>query len=139
MQALRIEFDLWSGKRSGDINPHDRGLPCYGWQDLESVPAWEIRLIDDDRDVSQYEGIKGITILHNEAEIQAEIDKLPVQYSVNEPNLFQAHINQKGKSALNLDTLPGTTIQKQLAYLYEQGIKGILRRQRDPITKYRKV
>ena len=66
-RALLIEFDLTTGKRAGDINPRDSKLQCYGWQNLDSSPAKEIRLIEDDRDISQYEGVKGVTVLTDEA------------------------------------------------------------------------
>ena len=76
MKALLIEFDLKSGKRAGNIQPkEDKNLLCYGWQNLDVNPALEIRIINDNRDLSQYENIKGITILHNNDEINNAIKK----------------------------------------------------------------
>ena len=67
--ALLIEFDLSTGRRPGGIDPRDPGLRCYGWQNLDTIPAKEIRLIVDGRDPKQYEGIEGIKILWGRDEI----------------------------------------------------------------------
>lgn len=122
-KALLIEFDLRTGKRAGNINPKDPVFPCHGWQDLESEPAREIRLIEDDRDISQYEEIPGVTILSGESEInQAITNVVPERYYVQNENLFLEHLKQRN---INLDSYTGQTQQAILQSLSEMGIIGI--------------
>ena len=76
MKGLLIEFNVTSGVRPGGIEVRtDRGLVCHGWQNLATTPAIEIRVIVDNRDISQYEGIAGIIILGTDDEIQQAIDQ----------------------------------------------------------------
>lgn len=97
MDALLIEFDVSTGKRAGNINPNDPKLQCYGWQDLESIPAREVRVIEDDRKLEQFEGIPGVTVLKGKAEIKVAIASIckPRYKIVSEP-LFSEHVKQKG-------------------------------------------
>ncbi|GAH44035.1 unnamed protein product [marine sediment metagenome] len=74
--ALLIEFDVSTGKRPANIKSNDPGLWCYGWQKLDVEPALEIRLIRDDRDISTYEGVQGVTVLRGDAAINSAIDAL---------------------------------------------------------------
>ncbi|MCK5432340.1 MAG: hypothetical protein KAJ03_06320 [Gammaproteobacteria bacterium] len=79
--ALLIEFNMRTSKRAGGINPRDPTLQCYGWQNLESTPQIEIRVIEDDRDISEFEGITGVTILSTAQEANAAIAKhMPPQF-----------------------------------------------------------
>ena len=79
--ALLIEFDMRTGKRAGNINPRDTALQCYGWQNLEANPPIEIRIIEDDRDTAQFEGIAGVTVLSTAEEANAAIAKhMPPQF-----------------------------------------------------------
>lgn len=122
-KALLIEFDLNSGKRAGDINPNDPKLQCYGWQDLESVPAKEIRLVEDDRDLSQYEGVPGVAILHGEEEINQVISAMvPERFFVQDEKLFLEHLRQK---SIALDDYRGQNQQAILRDLHGKGIVGI--------------
>lgn len=90
MKALLIEFNLITGKRPGSMDPNDSALQCYGWQDITRRPALEIRLIEDDRDIKQYEGIKGLTILKTDKEINTEIDNLlGDKYIVKNREIFE--------------------------------------------------
>ena len=75
MKALLIEWDGATGRRAGNIDMSDPKLQCYGWQNLVARPCLELRVIEDDRDVSQYEGIEGVTILDGDKAIDAAIDK----------------------------------------------------------------
>lgn len=127
MQALLIEFNVSTGKRPGGISPKDPHLRCFGWQNLNVIPCVEIRLIEDDRDVGQYEGVEGIIILHTNEEIQAAIDALPVRCSIEDETLFKISIEQRG---IQLDDVPGANSREQLAHLRNQGVKGIVRRER---------
>jgi len=117
--ALLIEWDSATGKRAGGINPRDANLRCHGWQDLDSVPPKEIRLITDDRDVKQYEGIVGVTILLGTEAINKAIDEnIPNQYryGVEDETIFKEHLRQKG---ISLDQYEGQDIQKVLWDLKE--------------------
>lgn len=127
MKALLIEFNINTGERPGGISPKDKNTRCFGWQNLDVTPALEIRLIEDDRDVGQYEGVEGIIILHNNGEIQAAIDALPTAHSIDNSDLFKISVEQKG---INLDTVPGANSKEQLANLHTQGVKGIARKDR---------
>jgi len=127
MKALLIEFDLSTGKRAGNINPKDPALPCYGWQNLERVPAIEIRLVEDDRDLSSLAGVAGVTILEGRDSInQAITANIPPRYAVKVRELCLAHMREKG---ISLDTLAGKTLQEAAKELYEKGIAGIVKRE----------
>jgi len=139
MRGLLIEFDGTTGRRPRGISPKDPGLKCWGWQQLDpekvrelgyvprAIPncCLEIRVIEDDRDTSQYEGreSEGITLLRDDREIQEAIDKYVIPlYAVQNEVLFRAHLEQRG---VRLDDVPGRNTQEQLKHLYSMGIKGI--------------
>jgi len=126
MKALLIEFDLSTGKRAGNINPKDPALPCYGWQNLERVPAIEIRLVEDDRDLSSLAGVAGVTILEGRDAInQAITANIPPRYAVKDRELCLAHMREKG---ISLDTLAGKTLDEAAKDLFAQGIAVIVER-----------
>ena len=123
MKALLVEFNGKTGKRAGNINPNDPKLQCYGWQDLEVHPPIEIRIIEDNRNVSQYEGIEGVTVLSNKTEINKAIDDyIPIRYGIENEVLFQEHLREK---KVKLDKIEGNT-KDILRELFKQGIKGML-------------
>ena len=63
MKALLIEVDFTTGVRAGGIQiKGNHNLMCHGWQNLDSKPGKEIRLVMDG-DTKPYEGMKGVTIL----------------------------------------------------------------------------
>lgn len=125
MKALLIEFDVNTGIRAGNIDPNDPKLQCYGWQNLEVSPQIEIRVIEDDRDVSQYEGIKGVSILKDKTQINKAIDEhIPVRYGIADEVLFIEHLRQR---KINLDDIPKKR-QEVLKELLNKGIKGIAER-----------
>lgn len=138
MRALLIEFDGATGRRPAGIEANDPKLQCYGWQQLDSAKlqelgytpkafgntCLEIRVIEDDRDISQYEGreAEGLKVLYNDTEIQAAIDQyMTPAYRIIDEALFKAHLEQKN---IKLDNIPGTA-QEVLKNLHGQGIKGI--------------
>ena len=94
MKALLINFNLTTGVRPGGVKPNNPNLWCSGWQDLESVPAKEIRVVRDGNTVP-YEGIAGITVLQNNTEINAEIAKLPIQIKIDDQTLFTIDVEQR--------------------------------------------
>jgi len=127
MRALLIEFDLRTGKRAGDINPRDPKLLCHGWQNLDSNPALEIRLVNDDRDLSRYQGIKGVTVLDGKDEINAAIKaNLPTRYEVSDIGLMLEHAKQKN---ISLDTLAGKSKKEIAQELFTKGIAGIIKKE----------
>ena len=148
VNALLIEFDLNTGKRAGNINPRDSGLKCYGWQNLDeedinsrgyvwksNLPkgnrALEIRIIEDGRDISQYENIDGVTVLRGKDEINEAIDKwMPKQYTYTIANqvLFQESLRQKN---IDLSQFRNKKVEEILEELYEKhGVIGINKIQR---------
>ena len=125
-KGLLIEFNISTGKRAGDISPRDPNLPCRAWQDLESVPAREVRLIEDDRDISQFEGIPGVTILNGKAEInQAITDIVPERYGIQDEALFLEHLRQRH---IKLDDYTGKSQQEIFQDLHNKGIIGMVKR-----------
>jgi len=128
-KALLIEFNASTGKRAGDISPRDPGLPCRGWQDLNSTPAKEIRLIEDERDISQYEGITGVTILNSEAEINQAIDQVkPPWHAIENETLFLEDLRQRN---IKLSDFQGWTQEEILAELSKRHVVGV--RQNSPM------
>ena len=121
-KALMIEWNPLTGERAGGIDPKDPGLHCYGWQDMERDPAIEIRLITDDRDVSQYQGKKGITILEGDKAITHAIKNfIPTRYSIIDSYIAIESMKEK-KIAIKI---LGNMNQEILRHLYQEGISGI--------------
>ena len=130
MEALLIEFDARTGIRAGKINPKDPKLQCHGWQDLESTPAKEVRIIEDGRNLSQYEGMEGVTVLRGKAKINEAISSIcKPRYVVEHEILLQEHLKQKN---IELSDYEGQSLQEILKDLVENkkiiGIKKILAR-----------
>ena len=147
MNALLIEFDLRSGRRAGNINPRDRGLKCYGWQNLDEedinakgyvwksdIPAGcralEIRVVEDGRDLRQYEGIAGVTVLRGNKAINDALDKYFEQYDYALPTertdaaLFVEALREKGLKISDLDFSTPRKRRETLRILHEKhGIK----------------
>jgi len=87
MKALLIEVDYQSGERPGDIDPRDPNLQCYGWQSLPEQDGAdvEVRLVEDERDLSKYEGVAGVRVLEGEEAINEVIEEyVPPKYTSNE-------------------------------------------------------
>ena len=126
MKALLIEVDFSTGRRAGGIKTKNNpNLMCHGWQDLESTPGLEIRLVMDGN-TEPYENIPGITILDGEKAINKAITaNIPVKYAVKDKELLLAHLKEKGVS---LDTLAGKSLQDGAKELYVQGLAGIVER-----------
>jgi len=147
MNALLIEFDLKSGRRAGNIDPRDKGLKCYGWQNLDEedinakgyvwksdIPAGqralEIRVVEDGRDLSQYEGVPGVTVLRGNAAINDALDRYFEQYDYALPTreaeaaLLVEALKEKGLKASDLDFSTPRKRHETLRNLHEKhGIK----------------
>ena len=126
--ALLIEWEPHTGKRAGNINPKkDQNLICNGWQNMDVVPAIELRLIGDDRDTLQYKGIEGITILNGEDEINNAIDaNFPSKISIEDELIYSEHVKEQvNEKKIKIANLPDnrTTRLKELKNIYH--IKGI--------------
>ena len=79
--ALLVEWNPITGKRAGNIDPNDPKLQCYGWQTWEEEPALELRLVEDNRNISQYENTEGVTIIRGTKAINECIaDNFPPRY-----------------------------------------------------------
>lgn len=127
MKALLIEFDLQTGKRAGGISPKDPHLFCYGWQDLESEPAKEIRMVEDDRDLSIYEGVNGVTILEGKTAINdAIVANIPIRYAVKDKELLFSHMKEKN---IKLDFLAHRTLNDAAKELYDLNLAGVIKRE----------
>lgn len=97
MKALLIEFNLMTGKRAGNVDPSDPALQCYGWQRIDTKPALEIRLIEDNRSVKNFKGVKGITVLKTNEEIDNKIDELfEGKYVIKNQEIFDHDIKKSG-------------------------------------------
>lgn len=125
-KALLIEWNPSSGKRAGNINPRDKNLRCSGWQNMDVTPALELRLVEDNRDLRQYIGIQGVTILDGKDTINAAIDaNFPVKISIEDELIYSEHFKENvrdknidiGKLSDNRD--------ERLRELKSNGIKGI--------------
>jgi len=107
VRALLIEVKDWrTGERAYGINPRDPNLRALGgplWQVLDHEPKgdWEVRLVLDDRDLSQYQGkiildtgdevyyasdiprdativdVDGVIVLNSKEEINKVLDHIP--------------------------------------------------------------
>ena len=109
MKALLIEWNQSTGIRAGNINPKkDQQLLCHGWQNMEVNPAIELRTVEDDRDMSQYEGVPGITILNGKDKINAAIDaNFPPKIVIEDKLLYEEHVKEQiGDKELKINDLP---------------------------------
>jgi len=133
MKALLIEWDPSTGIRAGNINPKDPKLRCNGWQNMDVSPAMELRLVEDNRDLTVYNKVKGVTVLQSVDKINAAIDaNFPSKLVIDDEVIYAAHI-KKVSSELDFDAMPDDRT-KRLEYLKKiHNIKGIRE------TKPRKV
>lgn len=131
MRALLIEFDLRTGKRAGGINNKDPKLLCHGWQNLDSEPALEIRLVEDDRDLSSLEGVKGVTILEGKKAINNAIDaNIPPQYGVKSEYLMREHMKEKN---IPLAVFEGMNMRDIAKKAYQLGLIGAIERKPEKV------
>ena len=133
-RALLIEWEGHTGKRAGNINMKDPKLQCYGWQNMDVSPMLELRLVEDDRDLSHLEGVPGVTIIEGKAAInQAIDDNFPPVYHLSDEFMYQQHFIAKNKipaTAINIDNLPDKVQDRLQALKNTHGLKGIGVKQR---------
>lgn len=126
-RALLIEWIQHTGKRAGNVDPRDPQLQCYGWQNMDVEPAIELRVVEDNRDLSQYEGVKGVTILIGKEQINIAIDEyFPVKYSIEDNLLYEEHVKQEiGNSHIIINDLPENRNDRMKRLKTMHHIKGI--------------
>ena len=127
MRALLIEWNPNTGERAGNINPRDPKLQCYGWQNMDVTPAVELRVIEDDRDISQYEGIEGVTVLNGKDEINIAIDaNFPPKISIEDELLYTEHFKEQiGDKKIKITDLPDDRNERLRELKEKYHIKGI--------------
>jgi len=153
MDALLIEFDLKTGRRAGGIDPRDKHLKCYGWQNLDEeditakgyvwksdIPAGqralEIRVVDESLsgratlDMIRHDKPAGVTILEGNAAINEALDKYFNQYDYVLPageaerGLLVEALKEKGLKVSDLDFSTPRKRRQTLKDLHEnKGIK----------------
>lgn len=130
MKALLIEWDPNTGKRAGDINPKDPALRCNGWQNMDVVPAVELRLVEDERDMAQYKEVSSVTVLSGRDEINATIDNnFPSKVSIEDELVYSEHFKEKVKgNEIKIDDLPDNREERLKELKSKHGIKGIVER-----------
>jgi len=101
------------------------------WQQLATRPCLEITIFEEDWDTDLFEGQAGVTVLHDDEEIQAAIDEhCKPYYKVDNELYFQIDIAQRG---IKLADVPGTSDEVTKA-LHEMGVKGISERRRPTLV-----
>jgi hypothetical protein len=126
--ALEIEVDFITGERAGKLSPRDPGLICLNlWQDLDA--GIEMRLMTDDRDVTQYEGIDGVTIHRGAKAINERVKELfKPRLSITNTDLFRESVRGSwwGRGKINLTNIDANLDpDEQLRKCKEQGALGI--------------
>ena len=133
MKALLIEWNN-KGERAGNINPKDPKLQCYGWQNMDVTPMLELRVVEDDRDLSYLVDVPGVTIIEGEAAINQAIDEnFPPQYHISDEFIYQEHFKQKNKipaTVIDIDKLPEKTEDRLKELKNKHGLKGIAIKER---------
>lgn len=131
MRAIKIQVNFNTGERAGGIDPRDENLQAYGgskWQKMEGTNNYEIRLVQDDRDLSQYESVDGVTVLRGRQEIEQAIQQLerdkPTQWATDKEAVL-ADLKYKGE----MKKLRGKTIREAAPKLYRDGVAGISKRE----------
>jgi hypothetical protein len=130
MRALLIRVDFETGERAGGIDPTDKNLHCPGWQSLPEKQGEdvEIRLVQDDRDLSAYEDIPGVVILEGEEEIDAAVSQhIPADFRVTDEVAVYQAIRDDSRFP---DTIrPKELPKKYIRELHRKGADGIEKRE----------
>ena len=124
VRALLIEWKS-TGERAGKINPRDPNLPCRGWQNMDVEPMVELRLVEDDRDLSTYQGVQGVTVLEGADAINAAIDEhFPARYDIDDQTIYAEHL-RAASGEIDFAALPDDPNERLRVLKVEHGIKGI--------------
>ena len=114
-RALLVEVDFRTGRRAGGVNPRDENLQSYGWQSLPNQPGEnvEIRLVEDDRDLSEYEDVDGVTVFRGREEINEAIEEyIPPNYDVGDREQVRRWAERRG---IDLNNLPNNPYDRKAA------------------------
>lgn len=124
-RALLIAWDPSTGERAGNINPRDPKLQCNGWQNMDVTPAIELRLVNDDRDLSIYDEIPGVTALTGTDTINETITaNFPPKLKVEDELIYSEHFKSK-RGKIDIDTLPDDITERLKVLKSVHGVKGI--------------
>jgi len=144
MKALLINVNFTTGERAGNINPRrNKNMPCSpAWQDTDA--GKELRVVLDGN-VEPCRGIEGITVLDDEAAIDAALAQhFPEKefYKVTDADLKRLSMEQAVKAGtLDITSLPRDSVEKQdeqarLKQLYEvaetRGITKVVKERPSP-------
>ena len=125
MKGICVDVDFGTGYRAGGLNPRDPNLRCHPtWQNLKR--GCEILLVLDEN-TQPYEEIEGVTVLHNEQEIQAALDEKigeRVQFSVASEAILSASLSS---GRIKTDDL-STDLTECCEQLHSRGAAGVTRR-----------
>lgn len=125
IKALLIEWNPHTGKRAGDINPRDQKLRCNGWQNMGINPAIELRLVEDDRNLSVYENMDGVTLLIGANDInKAIVENFPPKLKIVDELIYTEHLKSK-RSAIDIGALSDNREERLKALKEIHNIKGI--------------
>ncbi len=116
LRALLLEWDPSTGKRAGGINNKEVALRCKGWQNMDVKPALELRLVEDDRDltVAPYANTNGVTVLIGKDEInQAITMHFPSRYEIVDREWMIEGARQKGVAAEEFHNMRGQDMAKK--------------------------
>lgn len=137
MRALLIEWEASEGRRAGGINPKDPHLRCKHWQNMKVTPMLELRLVEDDRDLSYLEGVDGVTIILGADDINAAIDEnFQAQYHIQDEFIFQEHLKQKNKKSeteIDIEGLPDDYEDRLKVLKNVYKVKGISKKERNHV------
>ena len=129
MKALLIEWNPNTGKRAGGINPKDHNLPCHGWQNMDVTPAIELRLVEDKRDLSEYECVTnpGVTVLIGKDEINSAIDaNFPSRIVIEDELIYTEHVKEQiSNKEIKINELPDDRTKRLKELKDRYHIKGI--------------
>jgi len=120
MKALLVEVDFTTGWRAGGVDPRDPNLQSYGWQSLPEAPGkdHEIRVVEDDRDLSDYEGVDGVEVIHGVGDINKAIEEhIPPNYTVGDRDDVREWAR---RNDVDLSDFPNQPHERRKA-LYEAG------------------
>jgi len=124
-RALLIEWDPSTGTRAGNINPRDPKLQCNGWQNMDVNPAIELRLVNDDRDLSIYEGVIGVELLTGTDAINAAIvSNFSSRMKIEDELIYTEHFKSK-RGEIDIDSLPDDRESRLRVLKTLHGVKGI--------------
>ncbi len=116
LRALLIEWDPSTGIRAGGINNKEKALRCKGWQNMDVKPAIELRLVEDDRDltVEPYVNTPGVTVLIGKDAINAAITiNFPTRYEIIDREWMIEGARQKGVEAEEFHNMRGQEMAKK--------------------------